>query len=136
MSYKLQWVSENRLSYVHVWGDYNLQELKDSSEEVQAWVANGTPLVHHIADFRDMETYPTNLAQILKSVPFMQEPNLGWVIILSDNRMVKFLSSMATGVSKARFRTFSNLEDALVFLAERDSTLPDLTGIEEASLLK
>jgi hypothetical protein len=41
MSYKLQWVSENRLSYVHVWGDYNLQELKDSSEEVQAWVANG-----------------------------------------------------------------------------------------------
>lgn len=138
MSYRLSWLVDNRLLYTKIWNEYTLDELVQVEEEGKILIRNGTPLVHLLIDFRLMTEYPSNLREIVARSSVFREPNAGWVVVLTNNRMVQFLTSIVAGVSQARFRAFDSWDSALKFLVSIDSamsavlSLPDQGNIPEA----
>lgn len=83
-------------------------------------------MVHDIIDMRFMSNYPTNLRKIISVTSIFGEPNLGWVILIAESRIIRFLASTTIQFYGARFRAFETPEEALVFLQSRDETLPQL----------
>jgi hypothetical protein len=128
MGYKVSWYSESRVAWCQVWGDYTLDELRDSAAAGQVLIQTGTPLVHDLIDMRRMTDYPKNIREIIKLTPIFKEPNLGWVVVLTEDKIVGFLSHAVTSISKVRIRTFTNPQEALEFLARIDETLPPLAA--------
>ena len=56
---------------------------------------------------------------------------MGWLLVITNNRMIKYLGSMVSGLSSVRYRAFTSVDEALAFLNEVDSTLPDLLAKEQ-----
>ncbi|MFN8373033.1 MAG: hypothetical protein U0694_09170 [Anaerolineae bacterium] len=130
MPFKVSWYIP-RVAWCYVWGTYTAEELKDSAAQGQELVRVGTPLVHDLIDMRHMIEYPKNLRDIIQLTPIFKEPNLGWVVVLTDDKMVRFLSHAVTSISKVRLRTFTDPQEALDFLARMDETLPPLPAYKE-----
>jgi hypothetical protein len=60
-----------------------------------------------------------------------RHPKLGWVVVVEQgNKITQFLTTIMAGVFKAQLRYFATFEEAIAFLQQVDSTLPDLYAPE------
>ena len=125
MGVKLVWYLEQRIIFTYVWGDFTITELREGAAQGAKYVQMGTAPVHDIIDMREMERYPFNLKEIIDATPIFREPNLGWVVLLSNNRAVNFIATIVLQFSSAKLRIASNENEALDFLRGADGTLPD-----------
>ena len=128
MAYRISWFVPGSVVYVALRGKTTAEELRAETSQLIALLDEGeAPLVHLLLDATLLEQFPANV-EVLNSamVDGFRHPILGWTILITESRMVKYLGAMVTGLSNARYRAFESLEDGLAFLNEIDSTLPNL----------
>lgn len=130
MAIDVRWYVEGRVIQCTMWDVVTTKEMTTSVAQGIAMIreseASGAGIVHDILDMRGVTGYPTNLGEIINATPIFKEPNLGWVLLLSSDRLVNFLATVATGVARARLRVFHTPDEATAFLREIDLTLPPL----------
>jgi hypothetical protein len=133
MPFQHSWFVNQRVLHLQLTGDVSLEELTDAARVSNALVKSGIPLVHELIDMRDMRQFPNTLSKLAWLVPYLSEPDLGWVLVVTHNVLVSFLSNTLGQISRARLRVFDTPQDALDFIADMDRTLPPLPPYADLS---
>ena len=135
MAYQISWLVEGRVMQIIVNGTTTVEEIQDQALSLTKYLDNGQgPLVHTFIDLLQLENFPINLSLLNNSMAStLQHSKVGWNIVITSNRMVKFLTSLVMQLSKVRFRTFATWEEGIAFLNDMDSTLPDLSPLHAST---
>lgn len=122
------WLVDERVTVGYYEGKVTIDDLKYSQDETeQMWDEVDSRVIHGIMDMRYLTDYPTNLSELIRSIKLFRNPRLGWVTLITHDTIIRFLGGAVVQLSKARFRTFTNVEQCLQFLNEVDETLPPMT---------
>lgn len=112
---------------------YNLPEdiLREEIIHINNLVnSSDAQFVHTIWNLVEMEEYPTSIQKISKAIqPLFTNPRLGWVLTVIQNPIVTFLGQVGSSIYHVRYHSFKNMNELSPFLQERDSNLPDLSGL-------
>ena len=133
MSVGVTWLVEGHLLLLNSWGKVNVDELAEMDTRIGTMLENASvPLVHGIHDHSRAQQIPS--AKDLMKVKAGQNPRVGWLVIIGlDNKLMKFFVSVAGQVLNIRLRFMNSLDEALAFLQDIDSTLPDLKTLDLAA---
>ena len=128
MPYKVQWLVEKRVLLSEYQGILTIEDARGQVSEGNALLRQGIPLTHSIIDMSKVDKLPSlQLASEFMSTDLSEvRDKLGWTIVLTNNKFLKFASSLFVPMFKVRQRFFGSLDEALIFLQEEDSTLPPL----------
>lgn len=124
MSVTLQWLVEGRVIVSYVWDDFSEGEMAVGVRKAEQMMETGTPLIHDIIDMRHMGKHPINIRRISELMTIFRDDRLGWVVLVSENDVVRFLSRTVLSLVRGRFRAVATPEEAIAFLQEIDETLP------------
>jgi hypothetical protein len=128
MPYKVEWLVEKRVLFSRYYGILTIEDARGQVREGNALLRDGIPLTHSIIDMSTVEKLPSlQLASEFMSTDLSEvRDKLGWTIVITNNKFLKFASSLFVPMFKVRQRFFGSLDEALAFLQEEDSTLPPL----------
>jgi len=131
---EISWLVEGRISYFHYYGVVTIEEIAQAGERgIEMLEESNALLVHSIQDGRDVTEFPTNVKAMFDvSQKSIRNPKMGWLIsVLDDKPILQYISSMVGKLTKTRQRFLPDVESTLEFLADVDTTLPDLTGLHK-----
>ena len=124
MSYEVKWHTKDSIILVRLWGNLDIQEFPEFDRLILQHIEQSERLFVHIwVDLKEVTEFPVKLWQVQKSLTHISHARTGWSIIITDNRIIKFVGSVITQVAKARFRAFSTDEEGMSFLVDVDSSL-------------
>jgi hypothetical protein len=127
-AYLIPYIPE-RVYYLHVQGIFSDAELSIVDAEIFALMEQSTvPLVHFVVNQQQLSQLPSIQSQ--SKLKIGRHPKLGWVLVIGDNKLMQFLSTVVAGIFKARLRYFATFAEAVAFLQHVDTTLPDLNAHE------
>jgi hypothetical protein len=128
MPYKVQWLVEKRVVLSRYEGVLTIEDARGQVSEANALLREGIPLTHSIVDMSAVEKLPSlQLASEFMSTDMSEvRDKLGWTIVITNNKFLKFASSLFVPIFKVRQRFYGSLDEALAFLQEEDSSLPAL----------
>lgn len=128
------WYVQDRVIYHRPVGVETIEIVQQNNDDLVKLLDKGIPLVHVIVDARYLTKFPTSILKLSKATSFLSHPSIGWVITISNNPLVTFLGGMLPQLgSLTRYRVVSELDSALTFLKEQDSTL-DWSTVNDALL--
>ncbi len=115
---------------VQVYGvSLSLDDLSAANRVFLAFIEDGIPLVHCIADLKDLKQYPTNIKAMREVMLSINHEGMGWIVIFgANNPLVRFLSSMVLQFlfPQLRLKFTDSFESAYTFLLDRDPSLVSL----------
>jgi hypothetical protein len=124
MPYRIQWYVEGRVILEEAFGDVTIEELVRFNAEVTTLIAEkGVAPVHVIVDLSKVEKYPSSLREVLSTMRQKAPEKVGWMLIVTESPVMRFVASMVFQIARLKLRTFSTLAQAKVFLAEMDETV-------------
>ncbi len=124
MPYSLEWYVPKRLILEKAFGDLTVEELVRFNAEVTTMITNeGTAPVHVIADLTKVERYPSSLRDILNTMRQNNPEKVGWMVVVTENPIMRFVASMIFQMARLRLRIFPTMAQAVAFLNEMDDTL-------------
>ncbi len=128
MPYQTGWYVESRIILTRYTGIIRVEDIRGQIDETRTLIEEGTPLVHSIIDLGQIEKWPPlNVVNEFRSMDIESvRERMGWSIIVANNMVLKFGSSLFAPIFNLRQRIFSTVDEALTFLYENDSTLPDV----------
>jgi hypothetical protein len=132
MPYQISWYVDKRVLYQRYQGTLTATDIIAADHEATTYVDSGTPPVHIIADTSQVQKFPLNLSESTRLLS-NRAKGLGWVLVISRNRALNFVISVALQVRGVDIRFVASLDEALVFLAARDQTL-SLDSLRQANL--
>lgn len=125
MPYKVDWLCDQLIVNFYMYGVITLAEIKQASDEITALQQSGDGMVHVVVDVLDAEKVDVKIPDIKVFFSGIKvSPKHGWVITITDSRIVRFMATLATQFISARERQFSTTEDAIQFIVEIDDRLP------------
>ena len=123
--YTTEWCIEKRVLRLVVNSQFlTIDDMREINHDLTQCIHFGEPpFVHTIIDCRGIEKFQMNLPSIQQVLTFLREPLMGWLLIVSDDKLIGFVASLVTQLAGVRFRTFHTSDDAWVFLNSVDETL-------------
>ncbi len=127
MPYQTGWYVEKRVILTNYTGIIGIEDIRGQIEETRFMIEQGTPLIHSIIDLSQIEKWPPlNVVNEFRSMDIEAvRERMGWSIIVANNVLLKFGSSLFAPIFNLRQRIFSNLDESLAFLQENDPSLPN-----------
>lgn len=132
MKYRISWFVEGRVVLTEHFQTITPEETAQMDAEYVALLEQSDAvLVHFLFDLRQHDGVPD--LKTMSSMAFTKHPRFGWSIVIGHlNPITRFLVSTVAQINKARFRSFTTMEEALRFLQDMDSGLPDLLALADA----
>lgn len=129
MNYQITWYVEGRVvlsQHLHTATPADVAQM--DVEYLALLEQADVPLVHFIFDMSQQDSVPD--LKTMANMQFTKHPRMGWSIVVGTlNPITRFLVSTVAQINKARFRSFTTLEEALRFLQDIDASLPDLMAV-------
>ncbi len=123
MAYEIGYSIDQRVIFVRVYGDYTYEDAHDSNVTAIELIRSGVGPVHIIIDSHEMGSFKIGLSQLRETITMFREPNIGWIIAIGVNPMIRFIGSMVMQMGHVNFRFVENMNDALDTLQRVDLTL-------------
>lgn len=126
MAYQLSWCVPHHVIRYRLYGNLTLDEVTQSSIDYIEMVKSTDADIHTIVDIAQLETFPTNLHQVVTAVRFKAEDVRGWaVLVYPANPMVQYTMAMTAQMvlKHAKLRVANDMQEALDFLREKDAAL-------------
>jgi hypothetical protein len=120
------WYVKNHIIHTQLFGTVTANELIEAANLSVAMVQAGSPLVHSLIDMRAMTSFPTKLTEMAQLIPVLRAGSSGWLLIVADHPVARFLASTLSQIAGLRIRLFDDPVEALDFIVEVDSTIPPL----------
>jgi hypothetical protein len=126
MPYKVDWYVEKQVVFVQMWGKVAVEDYVNYFRDCHAaYDMSDRPMVHVIVDASRMVHNP-NLLEIKRAMPKERHPREGWILSVVDgpaNVLTRFVVNMVSNATNQRLRHFNNLNAAIEFLQNMDSTV-------------
>lgn len=120
MPVNVQWLLEKRVIHAQYSGDVSPEDVRYQYDTGIAMCnESDAALVHMIADVNDVTSYPMNFKELKGSFDKKAE-NAGWVVLVGENKFLRFISSVVGNVMNLRFAYVNTWDEALHYLADRD----------------
>lgn len=123
MQVGVSWYREGYLIYIDIPAEFDIAEWQQANLQITDMIRRGTPPVHVIIDMLANQKHPVNPKEIIGATTWLKEPQIGWTVHMTKNRLVKMLGMITIQAFTARYRQVVTLEEALAFLAEIDHRL-------------
>lgn len=122
MPYTIEWHTPSVIIALHLTGDITLTDIQAFNTDVITMLDSvDCALAHVIADFSDANLLPTKVTDLRDTLTYLQHEHIGWTAVITHNQLMKFLTSIVSQMSQARFRSFETFTDAVEFIAYVDS---------------
>lgn len=115
----ISWLKEEQviLTETHAWDAEGLRE--DCITITQMIDDSEYRLVHTIWDFRNLTQHPVSITVLSEATrTLFTNEKLGYVIVVTNNKVVDFLSRAVLSLYKTRHHKASTVEAAMQFLEE------------------
>lgn len=123
MPVDVQWYIPNHVLISRFYGDVTPQDIrKQYTLGLEMSESVNTALVHLITDVSEVQSFPKNVMDMKDSLG-TKARNAGWVVLVGENKMIRFLSSVVSNLMKLRFTYVNTLEEALKYITDRDPNL-------------
>ncbi len=128
MPYKVEWLVEKRVVLSIYQGVVTIEDARGQVREANALLRQGIPLTHSVIDMTAVEKLPSLqlVSEFMSTDLHDVRDKLGWTIIITNNKFMKFASSLFVPMFNVRQRFFGTMDETLTFLQAEDSTLPPL----------
>ena len=124
MAIDVRWHEFDAVIYAHLSGDMDIREFAVLDRQILKLVEESDRhLVHIWVDLRDVTKFPANVPQVHSALTHKNHPRVGWTVMLTNNRLIKFVGYMITQIAKARFRSFETEAEARAFLESMDQQI-------------
>ena len=134
MGYSVFWHVPNRLYIVHLYGHIDVDEMYEGVEKSIEFIVAGEPPVHSIVDARQVTHFPKSLKLAKQTTSLTRQPNLGWVMTITEDRMIRFMTTTAYQLAGVQHREYRDPSTVITDLQHIDPSLghvadyPDLTA--------
>ena len=129
MGMTTSWLIEGRIGEVRGIEEITLEEVLETDQAMLQLLSNKSPdtvMVHFIINFLDVKKFSIPVQKMSQALTHLEHPSMGWSLLVTNNMLLRSTGWLITQVVKARFRSFSNVQDAATFLMEQDTTLSPL----------
>ena len=125
MSFQVEWLVKQQIILARDSGEITVDLLAMQDVQIIELLAESRQnnLTHVIVDLRAVTKFPTNIGEINQYANTRKQANLGWILVVNDNRLIRFVANVVTQLTKTRFRNFDSMEEAIDFLKTQDSTI-------------
>jgi hypothetical protein len=131
MGAKVGWYIKDRVVLSYFWGQITSEEVEYVMDQATDHIQSGIHPVHSIVHGLEVTKYPMNLPQVLQMTSVLKNSDFGWFIMITDDRMARFMSSVVSQVTKLKFRSISTIEETVEFLRDMDPSLPELPPMDD-----
>lgn len=131
MGTKVSWYIKDRVVLSYFWGQVTSEDVEYVMNQTTEHIESGIKPVHSIVHGLEVTNYPMNLPQVLQMTSVLKNSDFGWFIMITDDRMARFMSSVVSQVTKLKFRSIPTTEETIEFLRDMDSSLPELPPIDD-----
>ncbi len=130
MPYQMNWFYPNRIIRTTYYGVVTSEEIRAQALAVPGFIEQSVPPVHFILDIDRVTRLNVTLPELRELAALTPATeDTGWVIIVGQNRTVRFFAGLGVQFSGARSRYFGTMDEALDFIARHDpSFAPILEG--------
>lgn len=123
MPVEVRWYVQNHVLLARYYGNVTPDDIVNQyTVGFEMCESVDTVLVHLIADISEVQSFPKTVMDY-KGRFGEKAKNAGWVILVGENRMIRFLSTVVTNLMKLRFSYVNTLGEALEFISARDPFL-------------
>ncbi|RMG86802.1 MAG: STAS/SEC14 domain-containing protein [Chloroflexi bacterium] len=124
MPFEISWYIPKRVILSRLVGDVTEDDMHGMFDLSIAMLDEGQPPVHMIADQTAVGKFPNNLSamQFMVRKP---HPNMGWVVVVSSNRVARFLTNILFQVMPVPTKMVDTMDAALTYLNHVDNSIQD-----------
>jgi hypothetical protein len=132
MPYEVSWYIKGRVMQTRIYGNVTMDELYAIDKELTALLESSSTVVHSLGDMTGLETHPNSVLELQNSQTYLKHPRMGWLVIYGyESKILNLISTLMKQVFRVRLCVLKSQTEAVAFLREKDTTLPDLNGIKE-----
>lgn len=131
MPYQISYHIDKRIIYHRFYGTVTIDDIRRGNEDAIQLIRQGLPPVHDIVDASDVTKLQFTLRELLESTSFFKEQNLGWMILVGGNPLVRFFASVLGQVGAMRFRIADDNQEALRTLRKVDLSMQNIRATQE-----
>ncbi|MDZ4766013.1 MAG: hypothetical protein SGI73_15815 [Chloroflexota bacterium] len=126
MPYTLKWLVANRILHLYVSSDVPIQMWGEIQAAIYTHVAEGMASVHLIVE-AELNPNVKTISDIknLSGLRPIVHPNMGWIMILQRNIMVRLFATVALQLysPQVNYEMVSDYDHAVAALKHRDESL-------------
>lgn len=126
LDHKVNWLVEGRVIHIQVAGEYNVETVRHVVPSVKTMVDAGTAPVHVVWDMSGITKMPKNLREPVRELSLLRDhPNGGWIVMISNNVMMRFAGQIATVFLGAKYRAVGSYDEAVETICRIDQSVTD-----------
>jgi len=126
LNYSADWLVENRVIHIQASGEFELTAMQQGIQRVKHMVDTGTAPVHVVWDMTGITKMPRDIREPLGELEILRyHPNGGWIVMISNNVMVRFVGQIATRLLGANFRSVVSFDEAIETICRVDPGIAD-----------
>src|SRR5688572_15302383 len=125
MPHEIGYLIDKRVIYHRFSGHVTIDEIREGNTAAIDFIRRGGPPVHDIVDASAVVDVHFHLKELLSATSFTREPQLGWMILVGGNPLVRFFATMLGQVGRLHFHTANDLDEAFAILQRVDLSLWD-----------
>jgi hypothetical protein len=124
MPYEMHWYIPNRVVYTQFTDHVSTEEFESVESAMKQFLAEGTPMIHHIVDFQMVESVSDKTWHSKKPLSQIELGRHGWAVLVnSKSAYIRFLTFTMAQAAGVRYREVNSFDDAILFLERADETL-------------
>ena len=135
MGYDVRWLLNEHIILTTLWGEISVDETEQALNQATQYLNTTAYIAHDLIDLRTLTKYPP-LLQMMHMRSFLNHPHLGWVVVVSNDKLMKFFVTAITGLAHSRFNVCTTIEECLLALTSADLSLPRAIEFKDMNLGK
>lgn len=134
MPYEIYWHIDKRVIGTRFYGEVIEADLSSNGAQVKEYIQQGIPPLFFLVDTRDITQYPTNLKDLLEAMGKnpSNSNNLKWTFVVSNNRLINFMGTIAANIFHTPIRMCKTREEAETYIAIQAPELADLLPTQKS----
>ena len=115
MSYQIELLNKGRALLIRTGETITMDEFSEINDKILNYSRQTSGTLHLITDMMATHEHPTNESDLKEAVQWTNEPNIGWVIYLSNNQELNRLVDSA--MDGQMYMVLDNLKAAMSIIA-------------------
>ena len=110
MAHHTTWLYPGHVVHATFSGIVSIEDIKAANAEARELIMTSRALVHILVDTTPVEKLDFGLPALMAAAENTR-PNIGWRIIITDNRMIRMFASVALQTVSGRYRCFVTFQE-------------------------
>jgi len=121
MSYSLELINEGNPLFIQTGETVTAAEFAEINEQILMYSRQASGTFHLIANMLATQHHPNNVLELKRAVQWTREPNIGWVIYLSNNHYLNIVMDTIMNMHGQSYLVLDDVDAALAIVALESS---------------